>query len=131
MTLGQILKGRRLELKMSLRDVERATKGRISNGYLSLLESDEIKEPSPHYLHLLSRAYSLDYSELMRLAGYFAPGPSRAETELAGLAFAGVDDLTAEEREDVIQYIEWTRSRRQQDRGHGEQRSDRRRKGPG
>jgi HTH-type transcriptional regulator, competence development regulator len=116
MTLGRTLRNARVAKGMSLRDVERATKGKVSNGYLSLLESGDVKQPSPHHLHHLAKAFELEYAQLMRLAGYVVPeSPMRSpdthtgrgtpsEASVEGLAFSA-DDLTESERRQVEEYI--------------------------
>ena len=96
MTLGSTLKTRREELGWSLRDVERKTDGGISNGYLSLLEGDDVKQPSPRHLHLLAGVLDLNYAELIRLAGYVVPSASDVAAA-PGWAFAGLDKLTPDE----------------------------------
>jgi transcriptional regulator with XRE-family HTH domain len=111
MTLGQALRTARAQKKMSLRDVERATGNKISNGYLSLLESDEIKQPSPIHLYEVARVLGVSYPELMELAGYVAP-TVKTNGQLAGLAFSGANHLTPGEREDVEKYIAFLRSKR-------------------
>lgn len=134
MTLGETLKRARQAKTMSLRQVEKAAQ--ISNGYLSLLESDDVKQPSPHHLLRLAETYELDYAELMALAGYPVPRLGHhgelpaAVPRGAGLQGArtyrssslkigrhetpsfGEGDLTPEEREKVEEYIAFLRSRR-------------------
>ena len=51
----------------------------ISAAYLSKLESDAVKKPSPHVLYQLSEALAVPYEELMRLSGYVLPGASDSE----------------------------------------------------
>jgi len=106
MTLGELLKESRHRAEMSLRDVERETG--ISNGYLSLMESDRVKGPSPRFLKQLADAYGVAYSLLMELAGYEAPSPP-AQTD------AGVDqfdELTDDERVQVRNFVRFLRSSR-------------------
>jgi transcriptional regulator with XRE-family HTH domain len=110
-SLGETLKAARTAKSLSLRDVEAKTG--ISNGYLSQLESNSIKQPSPHHLHALSTLYGLSYAELMRLVGYHVPSSAKSgRSAFAGLAFAGAEDLTEDEREQVKQYIELIRRAR-------------------
>src|SRR3954471_15096918 len=71
--LGAFIRKARQDVSMSLRDVEEATAKEVSNGYLSQLESGKITRPSPHVLHTLSRALSVDYEALMQRAGYLLP----------------------------------------------------------
>ena len=107
MTLGQFLKEARLAKGMSLRDVEREAD--ISNGYLSQLESDKIKQPSPIHLHKLAQLYDRDYSELMRLAGYFVADGQRKEP-VGGVALSSkYEELTEADREMVDQLIKHLR----------------------
>lgn len=112
MTLGETLKRARADKKMSLRDVEKATHGNVSNGYLSLLENGEVKQPSPFYLHELAREYGINYADLMRLAGHVAPEVSASTGSPSGLAFSGAEDLTTDERRDVEKFIGYVRSLR-------------------
>jgi transcriptional regulator with XRE-family HTH domain len=104
MSLGSTLRERRETLGWSLRDVERKTNGGISNGYLSLLESDEVKQPSPRHLHLLAGVFEISYALLMKLAGYVVPNASEQSLS-PGWAFAGLDDLTPEELSEVEELV--------------------------
>lgn len=115
MSLGSMIKKARADAGLSLRAVEHASNKEISNGYLSLLESDAIKDPSPKMLHTLSRVLGLDYTELMRQAGYVAPTtPSENDSsgQLVATAFSA-DDLTPEERKKVEWYIDMLRKEKQ------------------
>ncbi len=116
MTLGQVLKARRSSLGKTLRDVENLTG--ISNGYLSQLESDAVKQPSPKHLYKLASTYGLEYARLMELAGYVpahhigaALGEDNAET------FRGIEELTEEDKRKIQQYIEDLRDARRVRRG--------------
>jgi transcriptional regulator with XRE-family HTH domain len=113
-TLGQILRTAREKAGYSLRDVERITKKRLSNGQVSLLESDAVKQPSPHHLFVLARALTLDYAKLLRHAGYVVPGELEAaggDHEQAAL-ISKVVDFTDAEREELDNYIAYIRSKR-------------------
>ena len=59
-TLGEELKELRETRGMTLREVEQ--KSGISNGYLTQLENNKIKEPSPNILYKLSEVYDVPYS---------------------------------------------------------------------
>jgi HTH-type transcriptional regulator, competence development regulator len=88
----------------SLREIERIVG--ISNGYLSQLESDSIKQPSPNHLRRLANAYELNYSTLMELAGYGAPQIGEADApSTGGLVFGSPNDLTEEDLQKVRAYI--------------------------
>jgi transcriptional regulator with XRE-family HTH domain len=70
-TLGQYLASIRVDRKMSLRDVEEATSKQVSNAYLSQIENDKIKKPSPNILHALAEFYAISFENLMDLAGTY------------------------------------------------------------
>lgn len=112
MTLGRLLKDARSASGMTLRDVEKLT--RISNGYISLLESDAIKQPSPPHLHELAKAYSLDYGQLMELAGYVAPSqvPSAGSVMSPDASSASFGDLTDSELREVDAFVRGLRASR-------------------
>ena len=68
-TLGRYLASIRIDRKMTLREVEEATQKRVSNGYLSQIENDRIRKPSPNVLHSLAEIYSISFENLMDRAG--------------------------------------------------------------
>ncbi len=105
-TLGDFLRNARNKAGLSLRGVEDETG--VSNAYLSQLEGEKIKQPSPVVLHKLSERYGVPYSVVMKLAGYPVPEP------LAEGAFlhARVGSLTEEEEDAVVDYVEFMRSKR-------------------
>lgn len=69
--LGIFLKYSRQSKDLTLRAVEDATK--ISNAYVSQLESGMVAEPSPAILDKLAGCYDVSYTKLMQLAGYRIP----------------------------------------------------------
>jgi transcriptional regulator with XRE-family HTH domain len=94
---------------LSAADVARSAG--ISAAYLSKLENDSVKQPSPPVLHRLSETLAVPYAELMRLSGYPVPGESaarRADTLLPAL----FGDLTDDERDELLEYLAWFRTRR-------------------
>jgi transcriptional regulator with XRE-family HTH domain len=108
-SFGAMLKQAREVRELSAIDAARAA--RISPAYLSKLENDAVKKPSPHVLHQLSEALTVPYAELMRLNGYRVPGKSSASSsETIGAAFFA--DLSDSEREELLEYLAWMRSRR-------------------
>ena len=62
------LRNLRKERGWSLRDVEKITNGRISNAYLSQLESGRIDAPSIAMVHTLATAYGVDFEDMCRRA---------------------------------------------------------------
>ena len=112
--IGRLLKRTRQVRALSASDVARAAG--ISAAYLSKLEHDAVKKPSPPVLHQLSEALAVPYAELMRLSGYPVPGddlPAKADTIGAAL-FA---DITEDERDELLEYLAWYRARRVSPRG--------------
>ena len=111
--LGGLLADLRTAKGFSLRDVEEATGHAVSNAYLSQLEKGKIQQPSPSVLHELAAVYAVPYEALMEKAGYLHPS---ATGESAGrrkrLAAFAIDDLTAEEEEELLKYLAFIRSRR-------------------
>lgn len=96
--------------------IETARAAGISAAYLSKLESDSVKKPSPHVLHRLSEALAVPYAELMRLSGYRVPGESEASpaANVGAVLFA---DITDDERDELLEYLAWYRARRRSSRG--------------
>jgi transcriptional regulator with XRE-family HTH domain len=107
--LGVLLTDLRTAKGLSLRDVEEATAGAVSNAYLSQLEKGKIRKPSPNILHGIAAVYGVPYESLMEKAGYLVPstrpGPRRR------IAAFAIDDLTAEEEEELLKYLAFLRSR--------------------
>ena len=108
--LGAYLKRARLSASLTLRAVEKKTG--ISNGYLSQLESGRVRRPSPMNLHKLSELYRLPYAEVMETAGY--PVPSTQYSNEEQRFFARIGDTSNEEKEALLEYLEFIRTRRKQ-----------------
>jgi transcriptional regulator with XRE-family HTH domain len=96
---------------LSLRQVEEATDKAISNAYLSQLEKGKIKKPSPNALHSLAEVYAVPYETLMEKAGYLLPSENRDGRHRRLAAFA-IEDLSAEEEEELLKYLAFIRSRK-------------------
>lgn len=112
-TLGAFIRKARQDVSMSLRDVEEATKKEVSNGYLSQLESGKITKPSPHVLHALSQALTVDYETLMQRAGYILPGTRRPKgVKLGRVAKFAIDNLTADEERQLLEYLTFLRTKK-------------------
>ena len=108
-SFGAVLKQAREVRALSSVDAARAAG--ISPAYLSKLENDAVKKPSPHVLHQLSEALTVPYVELMRLNGYRIAGQaSENSTDTWGAALFA--DLTDDEREELLEYLAWYRTRR-------------------
>lgn len=109
--LGALLADLRKAKGLSLREVEEATGKAVSNAYLSQLENGRIQKPSPNVLHSLSEVYAVPYEALMEKAGYLLPSQDSSGRRRRLAAFA-IDDLTAEEEEELLKYLAFLRTRR-------------------
>ena len=109
--LGSLLADLRVAKGLSLRQVEEATDRAVSNAYLSQLEKGKIRKPSPNLLHSLAAVYGVPYEALMEKAGYLLPSVGREGARRKRLAAFAIDDLTAEEEEELLKYLAFLRSR--------------------
>ena len=110
--LGSLLADLRTAKGFSLREVEEATGQAVSNAYLSQLENGKIRKPSPNVLHSLAEAYAVPYETLMEKAGYLLPSESSEDRRHRRLAAFAIDDLSAEEEEELLKYLAFLRSRK-------------------
>src|SRR6266850_1953104 len=110
LSFGEGLKTARELRNLSLREVETATG--ISNAYLSQLENNKIKKPSPHFLHKLAALYDIGYELLMDSAGYVQRQKADGPKTLAGAALFSQQKLTAEEEEKLAEYLAFLRRKR-------------------
>jgi HTH-type transcriptional regulator, competence development regulator len=101
-----------------LSSVDAARMTGISAAYLSKLENDAVKKPSPPVLHQLSEALAVPYADLMRMAGYHLPGATDKNDSQA-LGAALFSDLSDDERDELIEYLAWYRGRRRSTRRVG------------
>jgi transcriptional regulator with XRE-family HTH domain len=109
--LGQVLADLRKAKGLSLREVQEATGGAVSNAYLSQLERQKIKKPSPNVLRSLAAVYGVPYETLMEKAGYLLPETHDPGGRRRRLAVFAIDDLTAEEEEELLKYLAFLRFR--------------------
>jgi transcriptional regulator with XRE-family HTH domain len=112
-SIGAVLRQSREIRQLSAGDAARAAG--ISPAYLSRLENDAVKKPSPHVLHQLSEALAVPYSELMRLSGYRVPSTTDQDAR-ASVGAALFADLTDDERDELLEYLAWYRARRRSGR---------------
>jgi transcriptional regulator with XRE-family HTH domain len=112
-TLGQYLGAIRGDRKLTLRQVEEATNREVSNAYLSQLENDKIKQPSPHILHVLADLYAVSYTGLMERAGYLKMSEANDLTKRHGRAATFADmDLSPEEESELLRFLRFIRAGR-------------------
>ncbi|MFC4163430.1 helix-turn-helix domain-containing protein [Epilithonimonas zeae] len=112
-TLGSTLKDSRKNIGLTLRQVEEVTG--ISNAYLSQLENDKIKNPSVNILSKLSSIYKVALKTLLSNANMI--DKKEVQKEEANLSFAQniafrAEGLSEEERNDVLRYLEFVKSRK-------------------
>lgn len=110
--LGAFLADLRNAKRLSLRQVEEATGRSVSNAYLSQMEQGKIRQPSPNVLYSLARVYGVSYATLMERAGYPVPSSESGSARQRKSALFAIDDLTAEEEEELLKYLAFIRSRR-------------------
>jgi transcriptional regulator with XRE-family HTH domain len=117
LTLGQYLASIRTDRGLSLREVERATEKIVSNAYLSQIETDQIKRPSPNILHALAELYVVPYEGLMERAGFVVPTRSRRAPEQRHGRIPTFADhnLTDEEEAKMVEFLGYLRSRKKPD----------------
>ena len=109
--IGVVLADLRKAKGLSLREVQEATGGAVSNAYLSQLERQKIKKPSPDVLRSLAPVYGVQYETLMEKAGYLLPDTDGRGGRRRRLAVFAIDDLTAEEEEELLKYLAFLRFR--------------------
>jgi len=113
-SIGSVLRQAREVRELSAVDAARAAG--ISAAYLSKLENDAVKKPSPPVLLQLSEALAVPYADLMKLSGYHVPVASMTGP-VATVSSALFADVTEEEREELLDYLAWYRTRRRSARG--------------
>ena len=109
-SFGEGLRMARDLRNLSLREIEEATG--ISNAYLSQLENDKIRKPSPHFLHKLASLYDISYELLMEKAGYVQRKNTEGPKTLAGAALFSQEKLTPEEEEGLAEYLAFLRRKK-------------------
>lgn len=113
-TLGQYLASIRTDRKMTLREVEEATNRQVSNAYLSQIENDKIRKPSPNILHSLAEIYTISFENLMDKAGYLMSSTRNSDNRRHGrVATFAEYHLTEDEESELLEYLRFIRSRRQ------------------
>src|SRR5919108_5573329 len=103
-SLGNYLKSAREKKGLSLRGVE--TRVNVSNAYLSQLEGDKIKHPSPVVLYDLSNLYEVSYETLMEFVGYPVPGATADRHSL----YSRIGRTTKDEEDALAEYLDFLRS---------------------
>jgi transcriptional regulator with XRE-family HTH domain len=107
-SLGTALRKAREAKIFSLRYVETATG--ISNAYLSQLETDKIKKPAADTLYKLAILYKISFDYLLHISGLVLK-KSDGEVSIGSFIFSK-DNLTKEEEEELINYLQFIRRRK-------------------
>jgi len=106
--LASVLKKKREELGLTLREVEKRTG--VSNAYLSQVENQKITKPSPIILKRLSETYNTSYARLMEMAGY--PVETKEKSAVLFRTSQGLEDITKVEERELLEYLRFLRQRR-------------------
>jgi transcriptional regulator with XRE-family HTH domain len=109
LSFGSVLKQAR-EVR-GLTSIETARGAGISSAYLSKLENDSVKRPSPAILCRLGEVLGVPYAELMALVGHPLPGVDTSRDH-DRLGYVLLIDLTDDERDELIEYLAWYRARK-------------------
>lgn len=104
--LGDYIRQRRQLLKMSLRELEQATKG--SRGGLSQIENGT-RQPTPDTLQRIAEALKLDYEDLYAVSGISLP---QKLPELDAYLRTRYAELTAADRQSLEHYFDELRAKR-------------------
>lgn len=113
MSLGTYLRDIRVNKRqLTLRVVEQLAKesktgADLSSGYLSMLERDEVKEPSPRVLFTLAKIYELDYIDLMKRAKYMPESMEAKGYTPTPVTFRGALKLDKNQRDRVQRIIDF------------------------
>lgn len=106
---GSYLKTLREAKRLSLREVEKGTG--VSNAYVSQLESEKIKQPSPIVLHKLSQLYEVSYELLMERVGYPVSN-SAVNTKARQQASHRFGTVTNDEEIALLEYLAFLRKQK-------------------
>ncbi len=113
MTLGARLAALRIRDGLTLRQVEEATCKRVSNAYLSQIESGKISRPSPDILFALAEVYGYRYDLLMEEAGYIS---ARGASENVAVATHSFGKLSKEEEDQLLHYLSFLRHKKKRNK---------------
>lgn len=100
-------------IKEAVKNGDLEAQADISRGYLSNLEAGKYIHPSPFKLKGLALAYNIPYELLLNKAGYLDKTSKKVKEDAAfTLMLKEVQDMTVKERQTVLDYIEYVKSRR-------------------
>lgn len=120
--LGEYLWDLRRASGLSLREVEGESDNKVSNGYLSQLETGRIKNPSPAILHDLAAVYErrmpkgfplrASYQRMMELAGHIRSAAGNSTKKRSRLPTFATESLSREEEDELLKYLAYLRTRK-------------------
>lgn len=111
MSLGEFIKEKRNLKNWSQRDL--AAKSGVSNAEISRIESGKRKEPSSSVLKDIAVALDVPVEDLLQQAGVISDSStSTTQSSFESSAYVSVEDLSADEIEDVMKYIAFLKSQR-------------------
>jgi hypothetical protein len=100
--------GRPALRQATLREAEETTDKGVSTADSSQLERGKLEKPSPNLMHSLVEVYVVPYEALRERAGYLLLSQSHG-CRPTRLAASAIDDLTAEEEEELSKYLAFGR----------------------
>lgn len=123
MSLGDFIREKRKQKNWSQRDL--AAAAGISNAEISRIEAGKRKEPSTSVLKEIAKALDTPFEELLLEAGVIEKGKNFVDTFLEKHGSEPIssfsvssskptmpDDLTEDELQEVMRYIDFIRSKR-------------------
>lgn len=123
MSLSEFIRIKRTEKDMSQRDL--ATAAGLSNAEISRIESGKRKSPSPSVLKVIAEALNVTLDEMYAQAGIIEEGQKFVDKFLAEHGNTPISeimpassptmmpsDLTEDELQEVMRYIDFIRSKR-------------------
>ena len=123
MSLSEFIRAKRLEKDLSQRDL--ATAAGLSNAEISRIESGKRKSPSPAILKVIAKALNVTLDEIYEQAGIIEKGQKftdkfledHGDTPISEIMSSSSQqmmpsDLTEDELQEVMRYIDFIRSKR-------------------
>ena len=102
-------------VKEAIKNKQLDRQSTVSRGYLSQLEAGRYTNPSPYKLKGLALIYNIPYEVLFNKAGYLDETSKQVKEDATfTLMLKEVQDMTTHERQSVLDYIEFVKSRRNQ-----------------
>lgn len=104
-SLAEFVKRIMFEKNLSGYDVERASKGEITQSYTNRIKNGVVLNPSPAKLKALAKGLGVGEEELFNIVRGKSNEPSNFEEKLL-LAASGAENWTSEQRERFVQTVQ-------------------------